>query len=293
MTIRNLRIFIAVSQEENITHAAERLNITQPTVTRAIQELESYYGIRLFERMKGRLRITETGREFYSRAIHIVDSFDEMEKVMKDYDRSGVLRVGASITLGNILLPRAMASFSEKNPQVKVKAMVSNGARLQQALLDNRIDFALIEGGEIDPLLVKEKIREDRLIPIIPPRDDSKGTEIPFRELMASPVLIRERGSASRTCLDLIFALHGIAPEPDMESASNSALIEAVHMGLGISFLPEDLVRRYIENGWVATLKVTDEGFRRENCLVWHRQKFLSVSAKGLMDEIREIASGA
>lgn len=80
MTLRHLRVFLAVYQTQNVTRAAERLHMTQPTVTRAVQELERYYGVRLFERINRRLYITQSGRQLYARAVHIVGSFDRMEK---------------------------------------------------------------------------------------------------------------------------------------------------------------------------------------------------------------------
>ena len=100
MTLRHMKIFLAVYQTQHITKAAQQLRMTQPAVTRAIQEIESYYGIRLFERINRKLYITQTGTMFYTYAVHIVDSFDQMEKGLRDWDQLGLLRVGTTIALG-------------------------------------------------------------------------------------------------------------------------------------------------------------------------------------------------
>ena len=99
MTIRHMKIFAAVYREQSVTRAAESLHMTQPAVTRAIQEIEGYYGVRLFERINRRLSATESGKHLYARAVHIADAFDAMETELRNWDALGVLRVGASVTL--------------------------------------------------------------------------------------------------------------------------------------------------------------------------------------------------
>ena len=114
MTVKHMKIFIQVYQTQNITRAAGLLHMTQPAVSRAIQELEKYYGVNLFERMNHHLYVTESGRQFYAHALHIVESFDLMEKGLRNGDESGVLRVGASISLGNFLMPQLVTEFQKR-----------------------------------------------------------------------------------------------------------------------------------------------------------------------------------
>lgn len=105
MTLRHLRIFAEVYRAGNVTRAAEVLHMTQPAVTRAVQELEQHYGVRLFERMYRHLSPTEGGRRLYPQAVHLLDAFDRMETGLRDWDSLGVVRVGATVTLGGALLP--------------------------------------------------------------------------------------------------------------------------------------------------------------------------------------------
>ena len=168
MTIRHMRIFIAVFQEMNITKAAEVLHMTQPAVSRAIQELESYYGIHLFERIHHRLFRTESSYAFYARALHLIDSFDSLEKTMKNWDELGVLRIGGTITMGNFVLPGLVSEFQKIHPNLQVRVTISNSQNLQQALLDNRLDLALIEGGISSEELTSELLTEDHLVLIFP-----------------------------------------------------------------------------------------------------------------------------
>ena len=293
MTLRHMKVFVTVYQTENVTKAAQLLNLTQPVVTRTIQEIEKYYGVCLFERINRRLHVTEAGKTFYSYALHIIDSFDQMEKGMRNWDELGVLRVGATITLGNALLPKVMGDFQKAHPGLKLRAKISNGAALQQGLLDNELDFALIEGEIQDPDLNREPIAKDRLILILPPEDSRKnGKPLSIESLQDDHFLLREQGSMGRSLIDHVFAMHHISLQPMLESVSTQAIIRAVHEGLGISFLPENLVQAALDAGIVSTQKIQKEPFIRENYLVWHRCKYLTDSAKKMMALMRSASYG-
>ena len=283
MTLRHLRVFLAVYQTQNVTRAAERLHMTQPTVTRAVQELERYYGVRLFERINRRL---------YARAVHIVGSFDRMEKELKNWDEFGLLRIGATPTLASVLLPKTLMTFEKKHPKLRVRCSVENGTHLQEALADDRLDFALIEGEVAAEHLHAEPFSEDRLILLLPPDDPRRNAPaLTLRELAESPLLLREKGSMGRSFLDRVFAAHDLPLEPLMESISTHAIIQAVHAGLGISFLPQRLIRHSVESGFVATRAVDDEPFVRRNFAVWHEDKFLTRSARELLEDFRRCSA--
>ena len=292
MTLRHLRVFLAVYQTQNVTRAAERLHMTQPTVTRAVQELERYYGVRLFERINRRLYITQSGRQLYARAVHIVGSFDRMEKELKNWDEFGLLRIGATPTLASVLLPKTLMTFEKKHPKLRVRCSVENGTHLQEALADDRLDFALIEGEVAAEHLHAEPFSEDRLILLLPPDDPRRNAPaLTLRELAESPLLLREKGSMGRSVLDRVFAAHDLPLEPLMESISTHAIIQAVHAGLGISFLPQRLIRHSVESGFVATRAVDDEPFVRRNFAVWHEDKFLTRSARELLEDFRRCSA--
>lgn len=292
MTLRHLRVFLAVYQTQNVTRAAERLHMTQPTVTRAVQELERYYGVRLFERINRRLYITQSGRQLYARAVHIVGSFDRMEKELKNWDEFGLLRIGATPTMASVLLPKTLMTFEKKHPKLHVRCSVENGTHLQEALADDRLDFALIEGEVAAEHLHAEPFSEDRLILLLPPDDPRRNAPaLTLRELAESPLLLREKGSMGRSFLDRVFAAHDLPLEPLMESISTHAIIQAVHAGLGISFLPQRLIRHSVESGFVATRAVDDEPFVRRNFAVWHEDKFLTRSARELLEDFRRCSA--
>lgn len=290
MTLRHLSVFLAVCKENSITRAAEALHMTQPAVTRTIQELEQTCGTPLFDRIGRRLHITEAGRELYSQASHILDAVQRMETGIRKWDAQALIRVGTTVTIGTVLLPRVLPDFQAKNPDLRVRSQVRNGAALQQALLENQLDFALIEGSVDHPDLCREVITHDRLIPVLPPQHPCRNTTTTLQALAAEPLLLREPGSMGRSLVDRVFQDHNLPLQPAMESISTQAILQAVAAGLGIAFLPNHLVVPALAQGLVSTCTLSDESFSRSWHLVWHKHKHLITPDLSLMDCFRHQA---
>ena len=291
MTIRHLRIFVRVYQLQSISQAAEALHLTQPAVSRAIAELERRYGLRLFERMNHRLYRTAASDEFYASALHIVDSFDRLERGARELESAGTLRVGASLTLGSFFLPDVLRSYQSAHPDVAVRVTVSNAAFLAQALRDDALDLAVVEGAVNEPHLRAELLRHDRMQLIVPPGHALLAQDsIALSDVLACPLLLRESGSAGRAFLDGVFASRGAAVQPAWESASTQALIRAVAAGLGVSILPEQLVSGAIDSGTVAAAVIADVSLTRENFILYHREKYFTRAARALIAAFRAAA---
>lgn len=275
MTIRHIRIFIAVYRTLNMTRAADELHMVQLTVTRAIQELERYYGVRLFERLGRRIIATECARELYGYAVHIDDTFGVMEKRLLNWDAAGILRVGATLTIGNYDLPGIVERFQAENAAMRVHARVANAALLGRALMADELDLALIEDSPVPPELVSRPFGSDQLTLIVHP-DSPLPERAALDEVLAQPLLLREPGSAGRAAVDRMLAAHGRTVEPAWESASTQALVRAVEAGLGVALLPCRFVRRDIREGLVRAVTIDGVELQRTYNIVWHRHKYLT-----------------
>jgi len=152
MTLRHLKIFVTVCETGSTTAAGEKLHIAQPSISLAISELEDYYGIKLFDRIAKRLYITEAGKKFLQYATHIV-GFLRRWKGKSKLDATGIIRIGASITIGNYLLPGYITRFKKIHPQMDVKVIIDNSEKIQQYILSNQIDIGLIEGIVYSPYM--------------------------------------------------------------------------------------------------------------------------------------------
>ena len=158
MTIRHFRIFAAVASCESITKAAETLYVSQPTVSVAIREMEEYYGTKFFERISQRLRITEEGRIMLAHVLHLLEQYDEMEKMFRNPDSRGLLRVGTSVNVGNGYMAGLVAAFQEMHPEIQVKVRVSSAEFLEKLLTDNQLDLAVASGAFHSPMIRLEPL---------------------------------------------------------------------------------------------------------------------------------------
>lgn len=286
MTLRHLLIFRTVCEEGcHTTHAANKLHMSQPAISLAIKEMEQYYGVKLFDRIGRKLQITEAGKRFLQYAIHITDLFDDMETQLRDWDTKGLLRIGASITIGSQFLPQYVKAFSQTHPDTQVHVTIEQTERLIQKLIANELDFALIEGIPQDQNIIIHPYMEDYLTVICPLESSwSMGETISLNEFKQSPFLLRESGSAAREVFDREMEKAGMIIIPSWESMSTTALINAVINGLGVSVLPHERVKEVIRNGQVKTINVEGISFNRNYSIVYHKDKFLTTSAKTFIE---------
>lgn len=262
--------------------------MTQPAVSLAISELESYYGVRLFDRISRRLYLSEAGRRFrvYSRSISL--TFDDMEKTVREWEEKGVIRIGASISIGSMLLPNYIAKFKRGHHDTEIRVKVDRSDRLEQATLQNELDFALMEGIVHDEALVSEDFMEDSLAVLASVEQFSNGTTITPEEFLKMDFLLREHGSGTREVFEsTLSALEYPLPEPTWESLSTAALINAACVGLGVAIVPTRMADEKIKHGQVARLFVDGIDFKRKYKIVYHKNKHLTVAALDFLELCR------
>lgn len=293
MTLRHMKIFRSLCEHDyNTTKTAQALHMTQPAISLAIKELEEHYGVVLFDRIGRRLYPTEAGTHLLQSASHIVSLFDEIEKDLKDWDSFGILRVGASITIGSQFLPRYVKAFYTTHPGTQVHAIVGASNVLEQKILGNELDFALIEGIPHAPSILSEAYMEDHLS-IICPADGTyqQGQQISLEAFKQQKFLLRERGSGTREVFDCVTESAGFSVSPIWEAMSTTALVNAVIQGLGIAVLPYRMITQPLDLGLIRTICVEGLNFRRSFHIIWHKDKYFTASAKAFLDLCRSFES--
>ena len=284
LTIRHMTVFQAVYRACSVTRAAESLHMTQPAVSRAVQEIEREYGVTLFDRMNRRLYPTADAHELYAWTLRITDACEAMDKSMLRRSGSGEIRVGATLSLGTCDLPKLTRRLSADMPGLTVRATVAPGAVLKAMLLDNRLDLALIEGDVQEESLLCRTFGSDALCLIAPPGHPLTGQPaVTLADVAACPLLLRDESSVCRMQVDRLFMSNQLKAEPLWESASTQALVRAVAEGIGVSILPEKLVRRDAEEGVVRIVPVDGCDLSRPVNAVWHRSKYLNESMQRLI----------
>lgn len=293
MTLRHMKIFVAVCEENSITKAAEKLNLAQPAVSTAVKELEDYYHVKLFDRISKRLYLTDVGRNLLDYATHIVALFGEMEHNIRQRE-SGTLKIGASMTVGTRLMPEYVSAFRKSHPQANIEVTIGNSDLIEKKILRSDIDFAIIEGTVHSPNIFCDTYRKDRLAVVCGPSDPLCRLEtVTAEQLFSRPLLLREKGSGTRELADSVLSSCERTYAPAWDSTSTDALIHACALGLGVSILPYLLVKDEIAKGTIAELQVENLRFDRGFHVIYHKNKFLTPLAKEFIEMCRKFDAGA
>ena len=276
-TLKHIRVFHTVYQEESVTGAARKLHMTQPATSLAIRELEEHYQTKLFERDGRGIRPTDAARHLYPFAARLLSLYKEMEDEMKDLDTTGRVRIGSSISIGSCLLPSLISSFRSTHPQIDLYVKVDSSDVIEQKLLENELDLALLEGNIHSSQLFIRTFSEDSLVPICSPSHPlAQATEVPLDRLYREQFLMREPNSGTRQFVNSCFEARGFTIQPAWESTSTAALIHAVSANLGISILPRRMLEDQIRAGQISTFRIQGMDLTRHYYLVYHRSKYLT-----------------
>ena len=290
MTLKHIRIFVTVYQEESITRAAEKLHMTQPATSLAIREMEEYYHTKLFERSGRGIRVTSAGTRLYPSAARLLSLYDEMDAEMKNWDTSGKLRIGSSISIGSCILPQLINRFSKKYPELELYVKVDSSDVIEQNILENHLDFALIEGSVHSEKLNSSVFLDDELVPVCSRFHPLAGAEdIELDSLKKEHFLMREPNSGTRQLADSSFALKNFQIKPTWESTSTAALINAVSIGLGISILPKRMLEKQLRMHQIASFTIRDLDLKRHYSLIYHENKFVSPTMQEFFDMLEDV----
>jgi len=242
MTLEQLRIFIAVAEHEHVTRGAEDLNLTQSAVSAAIAALESQHGMKLFERVGRRIRLTATGRAFIPEARAVLARASAAERVLEDHAdlTRGSLTLSASQTLASYWLPPFMVKFRAAHPGIDLQLAVGNSEQVVSDIENLRADLGFVEGGAPADALLDLQLGEDEMYIVLAPGHPWTRHPPSPSELAQGPWVMRERGSGTRARMDAMLAELGampITPASVLELPSNEAIRAAVAAGGGATLL--------------------------------------------------------
>lgn len=290
MNIRHLNIFKIVCEEMNFTRAAEKLYMTQPAVSHAINDLEEEIGHILFDRISKKIYLTEIGKIFLSKTLRILELYNDLENNFYSSEKDIPIHIGSCITIGNFWLPTIVKKFKEIYTETPLKIEIDSAAVIEKMLLDNKIDIALIEGGIQNENLVKTLFSSYEISVICSVNHPfSKKKSISIEEFLRENLLLREKGSAIRDCLDNTLARKDIFVVPSWTSVNSQALIQGVKNNLGITVLPDILITSELEKNELKKLFIKELKLKNNNYIVYHKDKYISKTMSAFIELIKKI----
>jgi LysR family transcriptional regulator, transcriptional activator of the cysJI operon len=208
-----LKVFYTVAKRLNFTKAAEELCITQPAVSKHIQEIESYYKIRLFERNGNKIHLTKAGGVLLHYCNQIFGLYGSLEFDLNALTETfkGKLRIGASTTIAQYVLPPLLADFHKRYEDIQVSLTISNTEQIEQALNNNSIDFGIVEGQAKNTLFKYTEFIRDEIVPVVASNHTLASLkEISIDQLLSTPLLLREPGSGTLEAIAHALKPHNI-----------------------------------------------------------------------------------
>ncbi|MBQ5961618.1 LysR family transcriptional regulator [Massilia sp. ZL223] len=291
-SLRQIEVFVATAQKGNVTQAAALVGITQSAASMALAEFENQLATRLFDRIGKRLALNEDGRALYPKAVEMVERAREMEGLFRQPGGAVDLRLGASSTIGNYLLPQILGSFRANRPGCRIELEVGNTQQVINAILHFEIDVGFVEGPCLHPDIEAGFWRPDELAicaapghPIAQP--GGAGIEV----LRAADWILRERGSGTREVVDqmLMSQLGGIRVM--MELGGTEAIKRAVESGMGISCLPKIALVGAVERGNLVSIPTPYLQLTRAFHILVHKDKYRTGGMSSLIRLCQSMAA--
>ncbi len=294
MDLWRLNIFRKVIEYKGFSKAAEAINLSQPTISSHIKDLESHFGCQIIDRLGNKAVPTKAGELLYQYAGRLLALHDEAETAMAEFQGkiSGRLVLGGSTIPAGYILPQIIGKFMELYPEVRISLVVADTERIAREVISGELELSVVGAKMIDKRIVQEKLIEDEMHVIIPSDHKWKRKKsIELKALVLEPFIIRERGSGTLKSVQNSLAPKGLSNQGFniiAELGSTEAVIQGIKSKVGISILSPIAVSDELEAGTLKALKIKGHTLKRNFYLTRHKDRSASPLCKAFIKFIKE-----
>ncbi|MBM4340448.1 MAG: LysR family transcriptional regulator [Deltaproteobacteria bacterium] len=279
MNFHQLKSFYFAVKYGSLSAAADALYITQPAVTKQIQQLQATYGVKLLNRFGKKMVPTDAGEVLFDFADKIFQFESQAEESLRDFQqrKSGRLRIHASESFGAYYLPFIINLFRKKYPKIRISVNIFPNQEIVENTVKLENDMGFISYPIEHKKLLAQEILEDRLVLIVPSTHPlAKKRLLEPRQLDGQSIVMHERGSASREIVDGFIKRHNISVSIPLELSNNEAIKRAVEEGIGLSLISEHVVKEEVKRKKLKSVPLIDPALIRKFYLIYHKEKYLS-----------------
>ncbi len=283
INLHQLATFQVVAKHCSYVRAAEELHFSQPAVSAQIRQLEESMGVKLFDKIGRRTRLTQAGEELYLYSQKIFSLIDETLETMESLrsPQYGRLSVGADTTVGTYVIPGLLGKFRQVYPDVEITLEVVNRGYLLDAMVSNHVDMVVMGKIPTEVPVFVAPFAPNELVLVAPPTHRLAGCQhVPFAELAHEHFLLREEGSGTRAALEGAFQEAGVPLQVSMQVGNNSAIKQGVAAKLGIALISRVALDMELETNRLVILDVEGFPIMRQWRLVHLKDKNLSATAR-------------
>lgn len=290
MDVRDLQVFLSVAKHLNYTRAAEEVNLSQPSVSVRMRQLERDLGSKLFEQLGKKVALTEAGQlliPYATRVIAILEDVRHAVDELKGLER-GSLRIGASTTPGMYLVPQTIAHFKQRYPRVEVHLAVRDTRQIEEGVIQNEFDFGFV-GGHLagDDVDVIPWLTDQIVLVTAPKHRLAQKKSVKPHDLQKERFIIREPGSATRAAILTHLQKRDVEMNTIMEMENPESVKKAVQSGLGIAFISKFAVETELKARTLVNVHVRGLDIQRELKIVFRKDKHLGRAAQAFIEIAR------
>jgi DNA-binding transcriptional LysR family regulator len=288
---RRLRVFVEVVRHGGFSRAAEHLHATQPTVSKAVQQLESELRVPLLDRVGRRITLTAAGELVYRRAVALLAQSDDLVAELAEVRglKGGVLRIGFPRLGASALFARMFALFRRRYPAIEVTVGVHSGQKMRELLRSGELDVGVL-GNPIEAEFDQQEIRAEPITVLLPRGHPAAARPaVLLNQLAAMPAIMPDEDSVLHKVLSAAYQRAGITPRVATRCHDLDLVFELVAAGLGIAFLPRVLAHRHRHRG-VRSVALKDPACEWSIAFCWRRGAHVSEATQAWLAHAREQA---
>ncbi len=287
MNLYHLRSFYYTAKLGSITKAAHVLCVTQPAVTKQIQQLQNQSDLKFLNRIGKKMVLTDAGKVLFGIAEKIFEMESQAEESIRDFQqlKSGNIRILTSESFGAYYLPYIITSYNKLFPNICISAdILTNEEVVENTLILNN-DLGFLSNQAEHPKLVIREILEDSLILIVPPDHAfAESSSLEPRVLENHTLIMHERGSATRKIVDDFIRKNSLKVMVKWELSNNESIKRLVEQGLGLSIISKNIVKEELKSGRLAAIHLTDSILKRKYFLIHHKDKYFSKALQSFIE---------
>ena len=287
LTLRELEVLVAVADAGSVTQAASQLAMTQSAASQALATLETQLSVQLFDRIGRKLILNENGRLLLPNARAMLDTARAAEQL---FEGTAALRLGASTTIANYLLPQALAKFLHGYPTAKIELEVANTSDIVSSVASFAVDVGFIEGACHHQDLLVTPWASDELVVFVGHQHPLAHKKLTLSDLADAPWILRETGSGTRTEIERLLLPQLGALPVTMEIGNSEAIKHLVAAGLGISCLSRKVIADQLAQGSIVQVNAPLSQLQRTLFRITHKDKITTKALNNLIEAMASIA---
>jgi DNA-binding transcriptional LysR family regulator len=285
MDVRDLQVFLSVSKHLNYTRAGEEINLSQPSVSVRVRQLETELGVKLFEQLGKKVVLTDAGQLLVPYAAvddahHAIDELQGLER--------GSLKIGASTTPGMYLVPQVVSRFKQSHPKIDIHLRIKDTREVENGVLSNEFGLGFV-GGHLaaEEVSAVPWLTDELLLVVSPTHRLAARKTIRKQDLEAERFIVRESGSATRATIVAQLQQADFELATVIELENPESIKRAVQSGLGIAFISKFAVATELKAKTLTAIRVRDLTINRELKIVHRKDKHLSRAALAFIEMAR------